>query len=208
MEKLEIEGPQSIDSMLINGPHALTYHLISNQITRKMNVKDGIAIDVGAGPASLSIAMARITGLKIYAMDIHPEILRIAQESIKKQMLGNRINPMLGDVHQMPFPDDFADLIFSRGSMFFWKDLTTAFQEIYRVLKPGGSGYIGGGFGSTSVKEKIKKQLKHDSNRSYKSPPKIHIDTFEIAILNAGIRDYTLINDDTGLWALFVKQTN
>jgi len=62
-------------------------------------------------------------------------MLEIAQKSIEEG-LEKRIKTVIGDVHQMPFPDEFADLVFTRGSMFFWKDLPTAFREIYRVLKP------------------------------------------------------------------------
>ncbi len=207
MQKPKIdENSQSTDSMLIDGAHSPTYPLIANQITNKLNINEGTAIDVGTGPASLSIAIAKITQLKIYAMDISPEMLQIAQESIEKEGLKNRIKPVNGDVHQMPFQDEFVDLIFSRGSMFFWKDLSTAFREMYRVLKPNGAGYIGGGFGSAAVRKKVKNQFKDKHDGSYKSPPKIHIDTLEIAVLEAGITNYILINDDSGLWVLFKKQ--
>ena len=52
---------------------------------------------------------------------------------------------MLNDAESMPFEDNFADLIVSRGSMFFWNDQTKVFKEIYRVLKPNGMAYIGCG---------------------------------------------------------------
>lgn len=197
--------PQSIDSMLIDGAHAPIYPLIASQITRKFNKTQGTAIDVGSGPASLSISLARITQLHIYAMDISTEMLNIAKRSIEKEHLETRITPIRGDVNQMPFPDEFADLIFSRGSIFFWKDLLTAFKEIYRVLKPNGAGYIGGGFGSAAVRKKVKNKLKND-DRFNKSPPKIQVDKLEIKIIEAGIRDYTLIDDDSGLWVLFKKR--
>lgn len=191
--------------MLIDGVYAPVYPLIANQIMDELKIKKGIAIDVGAGPASLSIAMARITELKIYAMDISSEMLLIAQESIENEGLKNRIKPVKGDVHQMPFQDGFADLIFSRGSMFFWKDPASAFREIHRVLKPGGAGYIGGGFGSATVREKVKNQFKHHSGGSYKKLPKIQVDALEIAVLEAGVSNYILINDSSGLWVIFKK---
>lgn len=200
-----LNNPQSIDSMLIDGTHAPVYPLIANQITRKCNITEGTAIDVGTGPASLSVAMARITQLDIYAMDISKEMLDIARKSIEKEGLGKRITPIKGDVNQMPFQDKFADLIFSRGSMFFWKDLSTAFNEIYRVLKPGGAGYIGGGFGSSKLRKKVKNQFKSEYRKFYKSSRKIQVDKLEIAVIEAGISDYNLINDDSGLWVLFKK---
>ncbi len=195
---------QTTDSMLIDGPRAPIYPLIANQIMDKLKIKEGIAIDVGAGPAPLSIAMARITDLKIYAMDMSTEILLTAQESIENEVLEDKIKLVKGDVHQMPFKDNFADLIFSRGSMFFWKDLASAFREIYRVLKPGGAAYIGGGCGSAVVREKVKNRFKDDGG-SYKKPPKIQVDTLEIAVLEARIANYILINDDSGLWVSFKK---
>lgn len=201
-----LNDSQSIDSMLMDGTHASIYPLIANQITEKFKIKKGIGIDVGAGPASLSVALAKITELDIYSMDISSKMLEIAQESVKKEGLEKRIKTVLGDVHQMPFPDEFADLVFSRGSMFFWKDLTTAFREIYRVLKPGGAGYVGGGFGSAAVRKKVKNQFKGKGSESYKSPPKIHLDSLEIAVFEAGITNYILINDDSGLWVSFKKK--
>ncbi len=192
------------DSMLINRTHVPIYPLIANQIIRKFNITEGTAIDVGAGPASLSIAMARITHLDIYAMDISREMLEIAQKSIEKNSLKKRITLITGDVNQMPFQDEFAELIFSRGSMFFWKDLPTSFKEIYRVLKPGGAGYIGG-FGSAALRRKVKEEFKRKDGKSYQNPPKIQVDALEIAVLEAGIADYLLINDESGLWVLFEK---
>ncbi len=56
--------------------------------------------------------------------------------------------------------------------------------------------------------KRFKNQFKRKGSRSYKSPPKIHVDTLEIAVLEAGIDNYLLINDESGLWVLFKKQQN
>ncbi|HOI72136.1 MAG TPA: class I SAM-dependent methyltransferase [Methanobacterium sp.] len=196
---------QTMDSLSITGVRAPIYPIIAEQIVDELKIREGIAIDVGAGPAALSIAMARITNLEIYAMDISTEILEIAQKSIENEGFNDRIKPILGDVHQIPFQDHFANLIFSRGSMFFWNDLTTAFKEINRVLMPGGFGFIGGGFGSAAVKKKVKKQIKHQSNRPYENSPKIQVDDLETAVKDVGIHSYTIINDESGLWVIFKK---
>ena len=196
---------QTMDSLSITGVRAPIYPIIAEQIVDELKIREGIAIDVGAGPAALSIAMARITNLEIYAMDISTEILEIAQKSIENEGFNDRIKPILGDVHQIPFQDHFANLIFSRGSMFFWNDLTTAFKEINRVLMPGGFGFIGGGFGSDAVKKKVKKRIKHQSYRPHENSPKIQVDDLETAVKDVGIHSYTIINDESGLWVIFKK---
>jgi ubiquinone/menaquinone biosynthesis C-methylase UbiE len=40
------------------------------------------------------------------------------------------------------------------GSVFFREDRPAAFEEIYRILRPGGVAYCGGGFGSKETKGK------------------------------------------------------
>lgn len=44
-----------------------------------------------------------------------------------------------------PVGDEAFDLVVSRESYHFWQNLPTAFTEILRVMKPGGTAYIGGG---------------------------------------------------------------
>ncbi|MCE5213172.1 MAG: class I SAM-dependent methyltransferase [Methanobacterium sp.] len=193
---------------LYKGAFAPIYPLIASQITYKIGVKEGICIDVGAGPASLSIAMAKITNLKIYAMDVKEEMCKAAERNITQAELSERIITVRGDVHHMPFPDNTADLVISRGSIPFWKDLKTAFKEIFRVLKPDGAAYVGGGFGSHLLKEKLKKGLNNEKNKSMENNfkiPKIDIDKLVKAVNKAGINNYILINDDSGLWVLIKK---
>lgn len=200
--------PNDLDS-IIKTAYSPVYPVVTSQIIDAFGIKEGICIDIGAGPAPLSISLAKATSLKIYALDISDEILGIAKKNINNEALEERITPILGDVHNLPFDDEFADLIVSRGSMFFWNDLESGFKEIYRVLKHGGGAYIGGGFGNGRIKEKIKNQLGYSDvdtkKNNYKKPPKIDKDSLELAVNNAGINEYVLINDDTGLWVILLR---
>ena len=64
---------------------------------------------------------------------------------------------MFTDAHSLAFRDNYADIIISRGSFRFWKDKVKAFGEIYRVLKPGATAYIGRGFSENLPVETAKK---------------------------------------------------
>jgi len=181
------------------------YPLIAGQIIERCGIKEGIGIDIGSGSGALAIALGKITDLKMYSLDISTEMHQIAKQNIINERLTYKIFPLIADVHQLPFNGEFADLIISRGSMFFWKDLTRCFREIYRVLKPSGFAYIGGGFGSAKLKEQIKKSNKESKNSEHVKIPKINIEELQKSLYNAEIKNYEIINDDSGLWVLIKK---
>jgi len=180
------------------------YPLIADQIIRRCGIKDGICIDIGSGPGSLAVAISKITDLNIYSLDMEEEMNQIAKKNIMDAELHHMIFPVIGDVHELPFPDDFADLIISRGSMFFWEDKETSFKEIYRVLKPDGWAYIGGGFGSETLKNKIRQSV-NNRKTDHINIPKISITGLELILSNVPLKNYQILNDNSGLWILFKK---
>ena len=44
----------------------------------------------------------------------------------------------IGDAQKMPFPDDYADVIVSRGTLTFIDDIAQCLRQVDRVLKPTG----------------------------------------------------------------------
>jgi ubiquinone/menaquinone biosynthesis C-methylase UbiE len=52
--------------------------------------------------------------------------------------MADRIRLEQCDVHQMPQPDETADLIVSRSTIHHWADPPQAFREVFRLLKQGG----------------------------------------------------------------------
>ena len=194
---------------IVRNVFAPIYPVIAKQIVERTNIKEGICIDLGTGTGALARAIAKITNLKVYALDISKDMLKLTEKYIKEEGLEGKIIPILGDVHNMPFEDNFADLIISRGSMFFWNDKIKAFKEIYRVLKLDGMAYIGGGFGNRELREKIFAEMRRRNpnwDNEVKSRMKNHNKELLEDILNkAGIPNYKIIDDDSGLWILIKK---
>ena len=185
------------------------YPVLAGQIIERTGKQRGTALDIGSGPAHLAASVAEQSDLRIFALDSSPRMVRIAFDHISTADLVTKVVPVLGDVHTLPFRDGTIDLVFSRGSWLFWKDLFRAFQEIYRVLAPGGFAYIGGGFGNSHLKKKISDAMK-DKNpecetevveRSAKNSP----DRMKNEIETAPIRSYDLIRDESGFWVVFTK---
>jgi ubiquinone/menaquinone biosynthesis C-methylase UbiE/accessory colonization factor AcfC len=135
------------------------YQLLAQQILDDYGFAKGIAVDIGCGGCQTLIHMARLTDLECVGLDIEPEILEVAEQNVAEAGFSERFRFVAGDVHNIPLPDDYADLIMSRGSIPFWRDRVRAFEEIYRVLKPGGVAFIGGG-GSRYLTDAYFKQIK------------------------------------------------
>lgn len=131
------------------GDLAPVYPALARQIVDDFWIREGVAVDVGGGAGSLAIALAEITDLRIYSLDINPAASRLCGLRVDEAGLTGRVVPVEGDALDMPFKDGLADLVVSRGSIFFWADQLAGAMECHRILAPGGVAYIGGGFSRT-----------------------------------------------------------
>jgi ubiquinone/menaquinone biosynthesis C-methylase UbiE len=59
------------------------YPVVARQIVERCKIKEGICIDAGSGPAPLAIAIAKITDLKIHALDISEEMCKLAEKNVE-----------------------------------------------------------------------------------------------------------------------------
>jgi ubiquinone/menaquinone biosynthesis C-methylase UbiE len=190
---------------------ARIYPVIANQIFDRTGITQGSCLDIGSGQGSLAIALATLSALKVTALDSSPEMFELAQKNIRNRGMEQQVIPLIGDVHAIPVPDDTFHLVVSRGSYHFWDDLVVAFSEIYRVLRPGGIAYIGGGYGNSRIRDEI---LTCRKKRGVVDDPVHRIRTrfrkfrageIEESIESAGIADYHIINDDSGFWITIRK---
>jgi len=171
------------------------------QITEDYDLK-GLCVDVGCGTAVFAIELCRHSNLTICALEKERAICNVACMNIEKEGLVDRIIIVLGDAHKMPFRNEFADFIISRGAYHCWEDKVRVFKEIYRILKRGGLALVGGGFGRYVTKEELNrmKSLRDRSlgedAKAYSSPNKMRKIVYE-----AGIRSFRIIHDPAGLWA-------
>jgi ubiquinone/menaquinone biosynthesis C-methylase UbiE len=107
-------------------------------------IRDGICIDVGCGGGQLDVEIAKRSDFKIIGLDINPGTKPLFEKRIREAGLQDRISFVLGDAQKMPFPDDYADVIISRGTLIFIPDIKKCLQEVDRVLKPSVVAFLGG----------------------------------------------------------------
>ena len=176
------------------------------QITEDYGVLEGVGVDVGCGTAVFAIELCRHSKLKMYAMEKEKAIYEVARMNIEKERLTDKIIPVLGDAHDLPFDNEFADFIISRGSYHCWEDKVQVFKEIYRVLKKQGIGFVGGGFGCYVTEEELNR-MKSLRDRSLKENAKAYNspNVLEENIKKANISNFRIIYDKAGLWAEIKK---
>ncbi len=186
------------------------YPVIVSNALEITGICRGKCLDLGTGPAMMAMAVARaLPEMSVTAFDFSEGAQEIAEANICEAKLEKRISTAFGDVHDMPFEDQSFDLIISRGSMFFWDDLKTAFAEIIRILAPGGATYIGGGFGSLALREQVIKDMaKVDPN--WNCYAKKEGDTeahrrFDLMFEQLDWETYQVIDDDTGFWVMVTR---
>jgi ubiquinone/menaquinone biosynthesis C-methylase UbiE len=208
-KRFDLEGAKEYTE-IANQVFAPIYPVIARQIMDRCKIVEGLCLDVGTGPANLAIALAKITDLKTFAMDHSWHIFSMAEQNVKAAGLSDRIIPVVGDVHRMPFQDNIVSLVISRGSMRFWRNKPAAFREIHRILLPGGKGYVGGGMGSSQFSEEINqgmikwgKQWKKGRSNKYN---KRDVTYFHEILRKAGFVHYEIILDDSGFWVYLEKE--
>ncbi len=116
-------------------------HFVISQAVVLRN--QGEAVDLGSGAGQLVLEMARqAPGLHVTGIDLSQKLLDYARESTRQAGLEERVDFRLGNVEEIPFPDQSLDLVVSTVSLHHWSDPVKVLNEIDRVLKPGGAFYI------------------------------------------------------------------
>jgi len=155
---------------------APVYEPLAEHIVEEFQLaqKEGIGIDIGSGPGTLIIELAKRTRMHWVNADINPHFFPGFLERADEAGLAGRVSAIFADAQALPFRDSYADVIVSRGSFQFWKDKRLAFSEIYRVLKPGGIAFVGRGFSENlpvdtarQIRAAQKKEDREDSVLKY-----------------------------------------
>jgi ubiquinone/menaquinone biosynthesis C-methylase UbiE len=155
------------------GRLAPVYSPLAEQIVTDfdLSTKEGVGIDLGSGPGTLILELCERTRLHWINADINPHFFPHFYMQAQVRGFGHRVSAVFADAHALPFRDNYADIIVSRGSFHFWQDKRRAFSEIYRVLKPGAAAYVGRGFSRNLPVETAKEirtsgKIKYDVDKT------------------------------------------
>jgi ubiquinone/menaquinone biosynthesis C-methylase UbiE len=109
-----------------------------NQISREAlysqlpkSLKNKKVLDLGCGDGIDLKHLANLGG-DVYGLDASKELLEKAKKALQNAKFIN------ASFQNIPFEDDFFDLVYSKYAIQTVDDLDLVFQEVHRVLKVGG----------------------------------------------------------------------
>ena len=95
-----------------------------------------LEVPVGTGVLTMPIYQT-LSDADIMCLDYSADMMASAQKKAERISLGN-VHFRQGDVGALPFTDGSFDIVLSMNGFHAFPDKEAAYQEIFRVLKPGG----------------------------------------------------------------------
>lgn len=119
---------------------AIAQEQLSQQVADVGQVQSGQRIlDCGCGfGGTIAHLNDRLHDLDMVGLNIDPRQLEIARVNFKPQH-GNRAEFIEGDACALPFDDNSFDLVLAVECIFHFSSRQRFFQEVKRVLRPGGT---------------------------------------------------------------------
>lgn len=102
------------------------------------NTNPETILDIATGTGDLAILMTQTNAKKIIGLDISAGMLEVGRKKIAHKNLNHKIEMVLGDSENIPYPDASFDAITVAFGVRNFENLKEGLAEILRVLKPGG----------------------------------------------------------------------
>jgi ubiquinone/menaquinone biosynthesis C-methylase UbiE len=145
-----------------------TYPMTAMRMLRECGgIRKGTCIEIGCGTGPLAVELAKRSELTMIGLDIDADMQPLYEKTAREAGMSDRLRFVEGDAQDLPFPDNSADIVVSRGTLTFIPDIGKCLREVRRVLKPEGVAFLGGRYLYTPHKYEISneklKQIVRDS---------------------------------------------
>jgi ubiquinone/menaquinone biosynthesis C-methylase UbiE len=112
---------------------------LTNWGLEHVEFSDGmVMLDIGCGGgATLKRLLKRSPEGMVYGIDISEESV-VKAKNVNKQLLNKQVFVQQGSADSLPWEDQKYDVVTAVETVYFWPNLPQCFQEVKRVLKPGG----------------------------------------------------------------------
>ena len=193
----------------------VVYAELADYLVRRFDLaeKPGIGIDIGGGPGDQIVHLAKRTKQYYWInADINTWCARSFAINALKEKIAHRTGFVFADACALPFRDNYADVVVSRGSYQFWPDLEKGLSEILRILCSGGVAFVGRGVAPTMPEVEVRKLTRAGRIGGPKYNPDKDAERFRNLMQKFGIQQFEVIrhraedpNLNYGVWLYFRK---
>ncbi len=144
----------------VNEHFAPFYPFVADELLAEFGRDAGCVLEIGPYGPGVTVALAKkCPAMSFVCGDENGGALSYFRECVRREKINGRIEIQPIDKYSLLFDAGTFDLAVFRGGLFFWKDQEKILAEMDRVLKPGGLGALGGGFGAGAPDELIESLL-------------------------------------------------
>jgi ubiquinone/menaquinone biosynthesis C-methylase UbiE len=95
----------------------------------------GRLLDIGTGSGLMLKDVHDIMPqVELFGLDLSANSIRVA----RRNLAGMSVDLRVGSIEHAPYDDGLFDVATCQSSMSYWQNPVACFDEIYRILKPGG----------------------------------------------------------------------
>lgn len=190
------------DLITVNQLWRKVYRYIAAQVMQSYGRSGGDVLELGSFSGGISFELAKShPELKLTIAAESFDYLRHLQTEILSRGLANCIRLSETPLERLSFSEDQFDLVVMRGAFFFILDQQQTVSEIYRVLKPCGLAFVGGGYGKDtpqSLIDEIAEESRILNDRLGRR--RVSIEDLRKLLGRAGLADKTCIMEEGGVW--------
>lgn len=119
--------------------HIEDYRKEAHRVVARL-APDSTVLEVAPGPGYFAVALAQLGSFHIVGLDISETFVALASDNAKKA--GVEVDFRHGNASSMPFESSSFHFVFCRAAFKNFSEPVRAIDEMYRVLKPGGTAMI------------------------------------------------------------------
>ena len=129
-----------LGKIMVNGMNGGGHAAMANWALASVTIgRDDQILDIGCGGgANIARLLQRTLRGTVTGIDFSPVSVRKSSKLNAKAVEEGRCKVLEGNVANLPFEEGTFDLVTAFETIYFWPDIEHCFNEVKKVLKPGG----------------------------------------------------------------------